>query len=90
MEYVRILEGRHDAPWWYVVPVTALPRILSRGGWAPPQYFEPTGETIDLYEVPLAELTLVSDQSADQGAAAPLPFYVGCIRVFVDGSADDR
>jgi len=90
VEYVRILEGRHDAPWWYVVPVTALPRILSRGGWAPPQYFEPTGETIDLYEVPLAELTPVSDQSADQGAAAPLPSYVGCIRVFVDGSADDR
>ena len=31
-EYVRILEGSVDASWWYMVPVDALPKILSRGG----------------------------------------------------------
>ena len=88
--YVQILDSSGDAPWWYMVPVTALPKLLSRGGWAPPTYFEPIGETIDLYEVPLHELKLVSDQSAEEGVAAPLPCDVGCIRVSVDGSADDR
>jgi len=70
--------------------VTALPNILSRGGWAPPTYFEATGDVLNLYEVPLDELNNVSDQSAEEGVPAPLPCDVGCIRVSVDGSADDR
>ena len=57
-----------------MVRVTALPKILPRGGWAPPAYFEPTRDTRKLYEVPLDELKHVSDQSAEEGVAAPLPY----------------
>ena len=90
VEYVQILQSSGSAPWWYMVRVTALPKILSRGGWAPPTYFEATGDTLSLYEVPLDELVQVSNQSAEEDLAAPLPCDVGCIRVYVDGSADDR
>ena len=62
-EYVRILEGSENASWWYMVPLDALSAILSRGGWAPSVYFEATGDTIDLYEVPLDKLRPVSAQS---------------------------
>ena len=84
VEYVRILVG-NLACWWYVVPLNALPKILSRGGWAPSMYFEDTGGTIDLYEVPLDELQSVSAQSA-----APLALLDrDCIYVHVYGSSDE-
>ena len=86
--YVRILESSGDVPWWYMVPTTALPKILKRGGWAPPVYFEPTGGLIEMYEVPVDELTLVSDQSAQVEVPPPLPCDLD-IRVYVDGSTDD-
>lgn len=86
--YVRVLESSGDAPWWYMVPMSALPKILKRGGWAPPVYFEPTGESIEMYEVPVDELTLVSDQSAQVQVLPPLPCDLD-IWVYVDGSTDD-
>ena len=52
-EYVQIMESSDRNPWWYMVRVTALPKILTRGGWAPPAYFEATGDIRNLYEVPL-------------------------------------
>ena len=89
-EYVRILVGSENASWWYMVPLDALPAILTRGGWAPSVYFEATGDTIDLYEVPLDKLRPVSDQSAAEEVAAPLPLTdQECICVHVYGSADD-
>ena len=89
-EYVRILEGSENASWWYMVPLDALPAILTRGGWAPSVYFEDTGDTIDLYEVPLDKLRPVSAQSAAEEVAAPLPpTDQDCIFVHVYGSADD-
>ena len=88
--YVRILVGSVDASWWYVVPQNALPKILSRGGWAPSVYFAATGDTVDLYEVPLDVIRPVSAQSAAEEVAAPLPLNDrDCICVHVYGSADD-
>jgi len=89
-EYVRILESSGDEPWWYMVRRTALPKILSCGGWAPPSYFEPPFGRIILFEVPLHVLTDVSEESAEEGGSAPHPSGVSCIRVSVDGSPDDR
>ena len=90
-EYVRILEGSGDASWWYMVPLTALPKILSRGGWAPSVYFESTGDPVDLYEVPLDKLRPGSAQSAAEEVVAPLALTDWrCIRVHVYGAADDR
>ena len=90
VEYVRILVGSANASWWYMVPLDALPAILTRGGWAPSVYFEATGDTIDLYEVPLDKLRPVSAQSAAEEVAAPLPLTdQDCICVHVYGSADD-
>ena len=90
VEYVRILDSSGDAPWWYMVQRTALPKILSCGGWAPPSYFEPPFGRIILFEVPLHVLTDVSEVSAEEVGAAPHPSDVSCIRVSVDGSPDDR
>ena len=89
-EYVRILESSCAAPWWYMVQRTSLPKILSCGGWAPPSYFEATGDVINLYEVPLDVLKGVSSESAEEGEPAPLQSGVSRIRVSVDGSTDDR
>ena len=87
---MRILDSSCAAPWWYMVQRTALPKILSCGGWAPPSYFEPPFGRIILFEVPLHVLTDVSEESAEEGGSAPHPSGVSCIRVSVDGSADDR
>ena len=89
-EYVRILDSSCAAPWWYMVRRTALPKILSCGGWAPPSYFEATGDVINLYEVPLDVLKDVSEESAEEGESAPQQSGVSCICVSVDGSSDDR
>ena len=88
--YVKILVSSDAVPWWYMVSEDALPRVLTRGGWAPPEYFVATGRTLNLYDVPTDELEGVSAQSALQGVAAPLPCGVGGVRVSVDGSVDDR
>ena len=87
---MRILDSSCAAPWWYMVRRNALPRILSCGGWAPPTYFEATGDVINLYEVPLDVLMDVSEESAEEGGSAPLQSGVSCIRVSVDGSSDER
>ena len=85
--YLRLFASPCADPWWYMVPMTALPKVLSHGGWAPPVAFDATGDYHTLYEVPLSELECVSEP-VQEAVLALVPS--GCIRVFVAGSTDDR
>ena len=66
------------------------PQNIDTGWLGSSRVFRGHGDIRNLYEVPLDELKNVSDQSAEEGVAAPLPCAVSCISVSVDGSADDR
>ena len=74
--YLRLSVSPCDEPWWYMVPMIALPKVLTHGGWAPPVAFDATGECQTLYEVPLSLNVYLKP--------------AGGILVFVDGSTDDR
>ena len=83
--YLRLFVSACAEPWWYMVPMIALPKVLTHGGWAPPVAFDATGGYQTLYEVPLSELECVSEP-VEEPALALVP--ANCTRVFVDGSTD--
>ena len=70
--------------WWYVVSMAALPQIFQCGGWAPPSFFVEAGYTRTLRQVPVSELRAVCT------GPDPARLLTFGIRVFVDGSADDK
>ena len=87
-QYLQVEAGRRylhivtSQEWWWMVPADDVIRVLDRGGWAPPTFFEATGCTRMLYEVPVRDILGAS--VSPQQAASCLPG----VRVFVDGSAD--
>lgn len=82
--YLRLYISDCAEPWWYMVPIHALSKVLTEGGWAPPTAFQATECTETLYEVPLSELQGVSEP-AEETVLMP----ASGIRVYVDGSTDD-
>ena len=69
--------------WWWMVAADEVTRVLDSGGWAPPTFFETTGCSRMLHEVPVREILGVS-VSPQLTRGMDLPG----VRVFVDGSAD--
>ena len=83
--YLRLYISDDAEPWWYMVPINALSKVLTEGGWAPPTAFQATEYSKTLYEVPLSELQGVSEP-AEETVLMP----ASGIRVYVDGTTDDQ
>ena len=63
-EYLKIGASEPECEWWYVVAVDNIKMYLHQGGWAPPDFLEPTGRMERLYEVRMPVLRAEEQECA--------------------------